>query len=506
MPSKLSVISEISEKFSVYETHVCPFRVSSQSSVVDDAEEFETVPDPRGLLEGIDENEIPQTVSERYRLLSYTYGATAFEAVEDLLKSIEQNPSADVKLDFNRRGYTSLHVQIALDSLLQLRPECLTSLDLSRNRLINPSLARLLGSVLQELQAITYLALSYNVLNDECIRLLADPISNSGVRRLEASHCQISDKGGSLLFAALAYSDCIEVVDIRWNHLKYASGVAVGRFLTTQKTVKELILSGNHLHPQSKCIVPLLLGAIGNESLEQLDLSWNSLRGDEFGRALVKAISQTKLRRLNLEHNMLTGPEMSFVLRLLKKSESLEQLWLGGNTFEDEDIMLDFVRTCGRHPTFQLLSFGRFQFISQRAGKLCQFFMRKNPIKTFVYQGVLLAKPPRPVDVPEMLLERCRFLAQKPKRAKQKRDLGHLMLQFASAEDTAPTREDFVLAVKRFRVKLDRALLEALMNAFEGPQKSVDVGAMALKYLTKHPTEPPVTKPKKSKGKPKTAA
>uniref|UniRef100_A0A182RYM2 Uncharacterized protein n=1 Tax=Anopheles funestus TaxID=62324 RepID=A0A182RYM2_ANOFN len=493
----------MSSKFEVNfeeKQQICPYRVSSQSSVVDDAEEFTLLEDPCSRLTSTDGDDEPQTTSEWYRLQSFTYGVTTFRGIEELLQSVERNPSANVELDLNRCGYTHLHVQIALDALLRGRPECLTRLDLCRNRLLNPALSRLLANVLQDLQTIVKLSLSYNTIDDECMKILSQALSNSGVCLLEAAHCQISDRAGSLLFSALIYSDCIEKIDLSWNHLDIASGAAIGRFLSTQKSVKELNLTGNHLYHEAQCIVPLLMGSIGNETLEQLDLSWNGLRGEEFGRALMKAIPQTKLKLLKLEHNLLGASELSFIVRMMKKSETLEQLWLGSNMLEDT-VTLDLVRTFIRHPALNVISLGSFHFISQTIAKQVRLCSLKYPAKKIIYQGKLRAKPARPVDVKEMLLERCRFLAQKPKKAKQKRDIGHLMLQLAAAENTILTREEFVLVVKRFRAKLDRPLLESLMDAFEVPKKLVDTGAMALKYLAKHPTEPPIVKSAKGKGK-----
>ncbi|XP_052890342.1 uncharacterized protein LOC128298614 [Anopheles moucheti] len=493
MSSKLEVTFEEKQQ-------ICPFRVSSQSSVVDDAAEFALLEDPCSRLASIDRDDEPPTTSEWYRRQSFIYGATTFRVIEELLQTIEQNPSANVELDLNRCGYTNLHVQIALDAVLRTHPHHLTRLDLCRNRLLNPALACMLANVLQELQTIVQLSLSYNTIDDQCMGILCNALSNSGVCLLEAAHCQISDRAGSLLFGALMYSDCIEMIDLSWNHLDIHSGPAVGRFLSTQRTVKELILLGNHLYHEEQCIVPLLVGTIGNDTLEHLDLSWNALRGEDFGRAILKGISQTKLKRLKLEHNLLGAREISFITRMMKKSETLEQLWLGSNMFEDT-VTLDLVRAFVQHPTMNVLSLGSCHFISRPVARLCRLGLRKNPTKKIIYQGVLLAQPARPVDVQEMLLERCRFLALKPKKPKLKRDFGHLMLQLAAAENTILTREEFVLVVKRFRVKLDRPLAEALMDAFEVPKKLVDTGAMARKYLTKHPTEPPIVKPAKGKGK-----
>lgn len=126
--------------------------------------------------------------------------------------------------------------------------------------------------------------------------------------------------------------------------------------------------------------------------------------------------------------------------------------------------------------------------------------MKRDPTKSIIYQGVLLSNPPRPVDVPEMLLDRCRFLGFKPKKKKRKRDLGHLMLQLQKLENPLLEREDFIAMVKKFRIKLDKSLLGSLMDAF-AERKLIDSAAMAVKYLGKYPTELPPEKPKKAKKK-----
>ncbi|XP_058055710.1 leucine-rich repeat-containing protein 74B-like [Anopheles bellator] len=454
-----------------------------------DSEEFSAPTDPLSKL-GTDNNRPPrQPSATEYRLRSDVYGVTGFTSVANVLSFVENNPSAQVELDFNRCGYTNLELQIALDALLQIRPTWLTAIDLSYNTPLNPALAQFLGNTLQELQTIASLALSYNPLDDECVAILSDALSNSGVCTLHANHCHITDAGGSLLFRAMIYSDCIEKIDVSWNQMERFSGQAIGAFLSHQRTISELNLSGNHLH----CGIPLLKGLIGNEALTQLDLSWNGLRGEEFGRTLLKGALQSKLRQLNLEHNLLGTEEIAFITRLVSKSESLREIRLAGN-FLSEAAAYDLVQAFGRNASVERLSLGEYYFINQQTAKLCQLHRKRSPHKTIVYQGVLLNNPPRPVDVQEMLLDRCRFLATKPKKRKLKRDFGHLMLQFQDLGERIIPREEFLQAVKLFRVKLDQSLIDALLEAFGVPRNLVDVGAMAVKYLTKHPTERPSEK------------
>ncbi|ETN62912.1 hypothetical protein AND_005392 [Anopheles darlingi] len=509
--SKLEVVpEETGSKLTVAAAEIpkgiplCPFRVSSKATIVDDSEEFTASDEPLSKL-GSDKDGLPRrlTAIEWYRLHSNTYGVTSFTAIERVLHSIEQSPSKMVELDFNRCGYSNLHIQIALDALLRIRPTWVTVLDLSHNQSINSSLARFLGNALQELQTIAYLSLSYCTLDDECVSILSDALSNSGVTTLHAEHCQITDRGGSALFRALAYSDCIEKLFLSWNQLEVASGVAIGAFLAVQRTtISELHLAGNQLYREQSAI-PLLKGLIGNEAITYLDLSWNGLRGEEIARTLLKAVQQTKLLYLSLEHNLLATEEMPVLVKLMAKSESLQELHLGGN-YLTEECSIDLIKAFTRSSSMLVLSLGPHYFITTRAVKLCRLCRKRNPQKTIIYRGVLLNNPPRPVDVQEMLLDRARFLATKPKKPKLKRDFGHLMLQLqalvsrtsSDGEDPATvSRDEFAKAVKTFRVKLDRPLLEAMMDAFAVGRDQVNVAAMATKYLTKHPTaERPVEK------------
>ncbi|XP_050091763.1 uncharacterized protein LOC126575220 [Anopheles aquasalis] len=498
--SKLEVIPGESEsKLEVAAVDVrmvplCPFRVDSKATIVDDSEEFTAPHEPLSKL-GSDKDGLPGRLSaiEWYRLRSNTYGVTSFAAIERVLRTIEISPSAMVGLDLNRCGYSSLHIQIALDAVLRIRPTWVTVLDLSHNQSMNTSLARFLGNALQELQTIAYLSLSYCTLDDECVSILSDALSNSGVSTLHAEHCHITDQAGSILFRALAYSDCIEKLYLAWNHFEVASGIAIGAFLATQRTtISELHLAGNRLHAEQSAI-PLLKGLAGNEAITYLDLSWNGLRGEEIARTLLKAVQQTKkLMHLSLEHNLLATEEMPAVVKLVAKSESLQELHLGGN-YLTEECSIDLIKAFTRSTSMAVLSLGLDYFITNRAAKLCQLCRKRNPQKTIIYRGVLLSNPPRPVDVQEMLLDRARYLASKPKKPKLKRDFGHLMLQLQAAirsgqDQTTVTRDEFVKAVKTFRIKLDRPLLEAMMDAFAVGRDNVNVAAMATKYLTKHPT------------------
>ncbi|XP_062706657.1 leucine-rich repeat-containing protein 74A-like [Aedes albopictus] len=494
----------ILEEYTPLDISVCPFRgVSSKSTIVDESEDF---PEPVDALVRLAAEEVlflsKRSFVEIYVGECRKYGVTPLRYVCEILDDVEVNPEQPVDVDLNRIGCSNLQVQIILDCLVIACPDRINTLNISHNLLMNSALAVCLANLLQLAQRIVYLDLSHNFLGSaEAAEVLAEALSNSAVRKLNLSHCHLNDRSGMELFKALMLSFSIEEVDVSWNRLEHLTGVAAGAFLGVNSTIRELNLEGNLLYLEKECIVPFLKELAKNESLQRLNLSWNALRGALFSSALYKAITASRLKVLNLEMNCLRSEEAVALLKTFRKCEILEEIYVGGNFFS-EDETKELVKAFGRNPTMKVLSLGDYQFVNKVAGRLSKRFMKRDPEKTIIYQGVLLSNPPRPVDVPEMLLERCRFLGFKPKRKKRKRDLGLFMLQLQKLESPVLERDDFVAMVKKFRIKLDKSLLGSLMDAF-AERKLVDSGAMALKYLGKYPTEWPPEKPKKAKRKKK---
>jgi hypothetical protein len=76
------------------------------------------------------------------------------------------------------------------------------------------------------------------------------------------------------------------------------------------------------------------------------------------------------------------------------------------------------------------------------------------------------------------------------------------MLQLQKLESSLVNKEDFIVLVKAFKVKLDENLVEFLMDQFmsvvvekKRKIKRVNIHEMAEFYLQRHPTEPPGDKP-----------
>ncbi|XP_058448525.1 uncharacterized protein LOC131428511 [Malaya genurostris] len=482
--------------------HLCPYRAfCSQSTIVDESEEFPEPVDPEQRLVDVEEPERKRSFEQFYLAECHKYGVTPLNYMRKIFEQVDQNAVESVEIDLNRFGCSNLQVQIILDCLAQACPDRLHRIVLDDNQLMNVPLAVSLANLLQETQKICVLSLVHCHLNDdEVVFTLAEALPTSSVQWLNLSRCQLSDRAGVALFRALTLSDCIRTVDVSWNRLEHSSGVAAGRFLAENTAVLELNLEGNHLYLENECIVPFLEQLAQNVTLKKLNLAWNALRGVLFAEKLRRAIIKSGLEVINLEMNYLRSVEAENLLTVFRKCELLKEIYLGGNFFSVDELK-DLVKAFGENPNMKILSLGTYQFVDKVTGRLSKRFMKRDPSKLIIFQGILLANPPRPVDFPEMLLDRCRYLGFKPKKKKRKRDLGHLMLQFQLLEDPLLSRDDFKLNLKKFRLKLDKSLLQTLMETF-ADRKLVDTATMAAKYLEKYPTEPPPEKKKKArKGK-----
>lgn len=130
----------------------------------------------------------------------------------------------------------------------------------------------------------------------------------------------------------------------------------------------KLDLSHNSLY-EDFAVVNLLKGLSQNETLEYLDLSWNSLRSEPFGKALPKAIKLSRLKVLKLNYNQMSKFELKKLALGLKNSKTIDQLFVEGNMFAagGDEILVNVFNT---DSPLTLLSFGKWFQLSQNAFKV----------------------------------------------------------------------------------------------------------------------------------------
>lgn len=122
-------------------------------------------------------------------------------------------------------------------------------------------------------------------------------------------------------------------------------------------------MSNNKLYPEMDGIVPFLKGLRANKTLESLNLSWNVLRGEIFGRTLVEALKGCVLTTLDLSVNSLRSSELQQLSEGLRKSKTLEEIKIGSNVMNEENV-IGLLKTFERSSSLKSICFGEYFYVS----------------------------------------------------------------------------------------------------------------------------------------------
>lgn len=257
---------------------------------------------------------------------------------------------------------------------------------------------------------------------------------------MNLANCNISDDGGEAIARSFFINHKCEALNLSGNRLGLNFAKVFEEVLKDNKMLRWLDLSHNSLY-EDHAIVHILKGLQENEMLECLNLSWNALGGEPFGKILSKSIKSSKLRVLNMENNRMATFELKKLALGVKFSKTLEEVYLAGNMMlNGEDV--NFINAfTSKKSVLSLMSFGRWFHLSQDAFRVC-FRFRFDHLMTLsslqllrdiklykpdievIYKGVILPNPPRPVVMLDVLADRAKALAMKPKNKILKRDMG----------------------------------------------------------------------------------
>jgi Ran GTPase-activating protein (RanGAP) involved in mRNA processing and transport len=335
--------------------------------------------------------------------------------------------------------------------------------------------------------------------------LLAEGLKTTqSLQRLDLTNCNLRDRGGQIILAALKETQTCITLRMARNRLATLTGQELGRFFKVNQSLEELDLGWNELF---ECVVPFLKGLLKNTSIRTLKMPWNALGGADFVAALCRLLRKhPALTSLDLSNNLLGASEAETLAKCLKKAKTLEEIRLGRNQFDNNSILI-LAGVFSGSTTLKILDLGEDLYIEPATAKVIVKLKQKNPTANLIYKDRLYPNPPEPVDLKSIAINRCRYLAQKPKRKKLRRDIGHFMLQLEALEEPLLKQDAFLELLRNFKAKLDDRLIEFLVKQFmtkDKKAKRVNVHEMAEYYLERYPTEPPPPKPeKKKKKKPK---
>ncbi|CAM9700959.1 unnamed protein product, partial [Ectocarpus sp. 12 AP-2014] len=203
----------------------------------------------------------------------------------------------------------------SLDNILAeaVRLECLTSLDLSCNKIDHSAL------VLREYVASTRCKLqrlslsNADVDDDECNSLMEALAGNVSVKALDLSHNMIGDKetynfvrpdyttGGEAVAEMIETNTTLSSLDLSWNSVRMASGVSLGESLAHNSALTELKVAHNSLADAGVQAIAQSLRS--NGSLRLLDISFNNMRPRSAMVLANALLDNTCLDHLMMSHN-----------------------------------------------------------------------------------------------------------------------------------------------------------------------------------------------------------
>ncbi|KAJ8605210.1 hypothetical protein CTAYLR_000443 [Chrysophaeum taylorii] len=273
--------------------------------------------------------EVPSSPSSTRRVdivpaISTVEGAAARKYLEGLEEAslpprpiLNQTDAETKRLNLSSLGMGDKFGKALAQGLMQLRN--FESMSLADNNLTDDSLPGLLKAA-TAMTELKFLDLSYNDIDEASAtalrRLVADQACN--LETLKLKHADVDDNDCRLLCEAIASNPkCrLKVLDLSENLV----GVAEGR----NTIYPDFVTGGEALADVIEAECP--------NSLEELKLSWNYVRG-ESALAIARALaSNSHIRVIDLNHNAFGDLASQELGRALGKNKTLEVLKLSNNS------------------------------------------------------------------------------------------------------------------------------------------------------------------------------
>lgn len=209
-------------------------------------------------------------------------------------------------------------------------------------------------------------------------------VSNS-IRTIKLKNCGLNDFRGSLFVRPLLKNVSCEHFDLSYNSLSGMSSKALEQLFMKNESISHVNLSYNFFNLDSS-LVNILRGLGHNDKIEYIDLSWNGAKGRDIGKILRKSLKKSKVKILNLEHNLFGTFEFKRLTLALKKSKTIEEVYIGDNPLPDEtdDIIMKAFKS--KKNVLRLISFGRWHKLSNEALQTFKDIRLKKPEIEILYR------------------------------------------------------------------------------------------------------------------------
>jgi Leucine Rich repeat len=182
------------------------------------------------------------------------------------------------------------------------------------------------------------------------------------------ANCNISDDGGEAIGKSFLINETCNELNVSDNSMSCKTAKVFGEVLCSNRSLMRLDLSHNRLG-ENNAFVSLMKGLAMNETLADLSVSWNALGGELFGKLLLKSIKTSKLRTLKMEHNRLSTLELKKLAIGLRRSRTIEEVYIAGNLILGGDDV-DLIGAFKSKSPLKLMSFGKWFHLSHEAFKV----------------------------------------------------------------------------------------------------------------------------------------
>lgn len=259
----------------------------------------------------------------------------------------------------------SLQCQVMFEAFDKIPSTPLATINL-RNNHLEHFCCHSMASYIESSMTLRNLNLQGCQIGDKGMEILSAAFATSiSIEHLNVANNQITDDGGEVFVKFLMGNNSCCDLNLSSNKLGVKTAKMLGKILQDNKNLKKLDMSHNQLY-QQLAIVDIMKGFITNEVLEHLDVSWNGVCGEKVGNILSKSLRSSKLKVFKIENNRLTTYEIEKLARGMKKSETIEEIYVGGNllTLNDDQT---FINVFNSQSPLRLLSFGNNFHISHDA-------------------------------------------------------------------------------------------------------------------------------------------
>ncbi|KAK4469710.1 hypothetical protein MN116_007234 [Schistosoma mekongi] len=195
----------------------------------------------------------------------------------------------------------------------------------------------LITEALRHNTTVTWLDLSYNILELESLTILSKVISeNTFIQTLILSECKLRKNGLMELYNALIKNVNIKSLDLSGCDLGDSSCSMLAEILTMNRVLKYVNLAKNQISSDGGEFLGDAISS--NDTLIEINLAWNSIT-NKGALEIIRGLKENiRIAICNLSWNGISGRSAVEIAHVIKENTTIEELYLQYNHISDNEI------------------------------------------------------------------------------------------------------------------------------------------------------------------------